>query len=280
MSFAFLGLHVIRAFYKRQWTGQSGNWMSRPATGTKRRLCVAFLPWPLFFNLIWQKNWQSYLLPLHYIASICEYRIFLSAQFHSKIIFFSLAVRRGRSSWTSAPSWSWRPSPTPQMPEKISIAEIEPNGRQNKKNKRIRRMQHIPDFHRFPSVFILFHHYHSPVNRHNQKKAAGDASLSQSNAWPEVCRSSRRPWRFAAMCTGSTTTCCAFLSLGRAIDEQLGDSFQMISEGVLCFKAFCWIILIPSSIFCWEQPWYRLEKIPAKEYGGFPPESNYLFLGA
>ena len=166
------------------------------------------------------------------------------------------------------------------MPEKISIAEIEPNGRQNKKNKRIRRMQHIPDFHRFPSVFILFHHYHSPVNRHNQKKAAGDASLSQSNAWPEVCRSSRRPWRFAAMCTGSTTTCCAFLSLGRAIDEQLGDSFQMISEGVLCFKAFCWIILIPSSIFCWEQPWYRLEKIPAKEYGGFPPESNYLFLGA
>lgn len=64
------------------------------------------------------------------------------------------------------------------------------------------------------------------------------------------------------------------------IFRQLGDSFQMISEGVLCFKTFCWIILIPSSIFCWEQPLYRLEKIPAKEYGGFPPESNYLFLGA
>ena len=199
--------------------------MSCPATGTKRRrLWVAFCHDRCFSTLLHTRT--DNLVSCRYIA--ITLRVSYTSHAIPQRSFFFLEVRHGRSSWTSAPSWSLRPSPgclhiradpdlsTPQMPEKIPIATIEPMEDKIK----IRCMQQIPDFHRFPSFFILFDHYHSPINRHHhQKKTDGDASLSQSNPWPEVCRSSRRPWRFAAMCTGSTTTCCAYLSPWRAIDE-------------------------------------------------------------
>ena len=64
------------------------------------------------------------------------------------------------------------------------------------------------------------------------------------------------------------------------IVRQLGAMFSYDFRGCTLLQSFLLDSAHSIVHFLLGAALSRLEQIPAKEYGGFPPESNYLFLGA